>query len=263
MGSNQIAIKEVLNVSIFNYATGAPIFYADYASNTSVETSSERLDLTGGQGNYKLVSFDHTKNAMMKCELPLVDLEFIALLTGKPINIGAVNVPQRDVLTANGSNEITLTQTPVAGTLKVYAKSNARDNGTEQTVGTPGSNVNEYSIVGTTITLNATSGAEGTEFFCTYEYSAPSTTKTMTFTADKFAQYVRIVGEGIVTDQVTGEEFITKFDFKKGKPQGSFTLSMSSQNATVLDITFDLYSVDISDGSGGIDKVYFTMHELA
>ena len=42
--SKQLGIKEVLNLEIFNYATGASLFYADYASNTSIETSAERLD---------------------------------------------------------------------------------------------------------------------------------------------------------------------------------------------------------------------------
>jgi hypothetical protein len=50
MASKQLAIKEVLNLEIFNFTTGKPLFYADYASNTSIESSAERLDLRGGQG---------------------------------------------------------------------------------------------------------------------------------------------------------------------------------------------------------------------
>jgi len=82
--SKQIGIKEVLNLNVKDFSTKDTKFYADYASNTSIEATAERLDLRGGQGNYKLLSFDHTKDMMMRCELPLVDLEFLAYLTGKP-----------------------------------------------------------------------------------------------------------------------------------------------------------------------------------
>lgn len=65
MASNQLGIKEPCNINVTKYsATGNGDFiaYFDYAENTSLETSAERLDLRGGQGNYKLLSFDHTKD---------------------------------------------------------------------------------------------------------------------------------------------------------------------------------------------------------
>jgi hypothetical protein len=222
--SKQLAIKEVLNAQIFDYSTSDLLFYADYASDTSIDSTAERLDLRGGQGNYKLVSFDHTKNMTMKTELPLVDLEFIALLTGKALSIGSVNVPKREILYADASNKITLSATPVSGTLKIYLLSNERDNGTEQTSGSPAT-VNQYSLSGAQATLNSTTAPVSTAFVVTYSYAAPATTRTMTFTADKFARYVRIVGQGIVTDQVTGENYVTVFDILKAKPKNNFTIN--------------------------------------
>lgn len=262
MASKQLGIKEVLNFNVFNYSTGASLFYVDYAGNTSIEMSAERLDLRGGQGNYKLLSFDHTKNATMKCELPLVDLEFIALLTGKPVAVEAKNLNKREVLLSSASNTITLSATPVNGTLKVYLLSGDRDNGTEQTVGNPATTQNAYSIAGAVITLNATTAPQNTKLVVTYDYSAPATTRTMTFTADKFPGYFRITGDGIVTDQVTGETYVVKFDIKKAKPKNNFSITMMSTEATKLNIEFDLYSADVTNQDGSVDKVYFTMHEL-
>jgi hypothetical protein len=260
MASNQLGIKEVLNVNVSEYsATGNGDFvaYFDYATETSLETTAERLDLRGGQGNYKLLSFDHTKENMLKISLPLTDMEFLAFLTGKAMSTGATNVPIREVLTVDGSNEATLSQTPVSGTLKLYLKTNSRDVGTEQTAGTPATTENEYSIATATVTFNATTCPSGTEVVAYYDYSAPATTKTITFTADEFAGYLRLTGDGIVTDQYTGETEVVKFDFKKCKPQNTFTLTMSSTDFTTLEITFDLFSVDV-----GSDKVYCTMHEM-
>lgn len=259
--SKQLAIKEVLNLEIMDFTTGDPIFYADYASNTSIESSAERLDLRGGQGNYKLVSFDHTKNMVMKSSLPLVDLEFVSMLTGKDMVLGTINLHKREVLTVNGSNQVTLAATPVSGTLNIYLLSNDRDNGTEQTEGSTGTQ-NKYSISGQQLTFNVTTCPENTKVVCSYDYEAPATTRTMTFTADKFAGYCRMVGDGIVTDQVTGETYYTKFDIKKVKPKNNFTITMMSTDATKLEIEFDMYSVDVTNDDGSTDKVYCYFHEL-
>jgi len=216
--------------------------------------------LRGGQGNYKLLSFDHTKDMSMTTKMPLVDLNVIGMLTNKAVSIGAVNIPIRDTLTS-ASQIITLTQTPVAGTLKIYLL-NGRDVGVEQTLGLPATTVNTYSISTKTVTLNVTTAPDSTVFVATYSYSAPATTSTTTFTADKFAGYVRIVGTGLVNDQVTGALVPVVFDVKKAKAKNDFTITMNSTSATELSVDYDLYAVDVANGSGGIDKVYVTMHAL-
>jgi len=262
--SKQIGIKEVLNLNVKDFSTKDTKFYADYASNTSIEATAERLDLRGGQGNYKLLSFDHTKDMMMRCELPLVDLEFLAYLTGKPLVVGSANVPKREVLSST-TQTITLAATPVED-LKIYVLEGGegyRDSGTEQVAGTPATNEDEYSISGKTVTLNATTAPDGTYFVVTYKYATTSVdTRTMTMTADKFPGYVSIDGTGIVSDQVDGNEYAVIFECLKAKPKNNWTISMSGTEATVLNIEFDLYSVDQSDGNGGTDKVYVKMYEL-
>jgi hypothetical protein len=91
--SKQFAIKEVINCYLSKYSDDTPICYVDYASDTTFSFEAERLDLRGGQGNYILVSFDHTKSGMMTLEMPLVDLEFLAQLTGNDLTTAAATVP--------------------------------------------------------------------------------------------------------------------------------------------------------------------------
>ena len=196
----------------------------------------------------------------MTTKLPLVDLNVIAMLTSKPVVVGAASVPTRDNL-ISATQVINLSQIPVAGTLKIYLIS-GRDVGVEQTLGLPGTTPNTYSVSGKIITLNVTTCPDGTNLVATYSYSAPTTTVTTTFTADKFAGYVRIVGQGLVTDQITGATVPTVFDVKKCKSLNDFSITMNSTNATELALTFDLYSVDMPNGTGGIDKVYCTMTAL-
>jgi len=257
--SKQLGIKEVLNMDIRDYSTNASKFYADYASNTSIESTAERLDLRGGQGNYKLLSFDHTKDMMMRCELPLVDLEFIAYLTGKPIEDITAIIPTRQVLTVDGSNQVTLlSATPT--NVKIYVKSNSRDNGTELTAGTPATETDEYSISGDTITVH--SSLSGSDIIVNYDYPRADT-RHIEFSADQFPGYVVINGYGIVTDQVDGNNYPVIFKALKAKPKNNWSITMSATEATVLNIEFDLYAIDRSDGAGGIEKIYVDMFELA
>jgi len=235
----------------------------DYASDSSIATTAERLDLRGGMGNYKLLSLDHSKECTFTLEMPLVDLSFLAMLTGKDLDIGAFNVPKRNVLTASAGNTITISATPIAGSLRLWLLEGDRDYGTEQTAGTPASTVNTYSISGRVITLNATTAPENTKIAVEFLYASAATTRTVHFTADKFPIYVTIDGWGRATDQVTGVERDTVFIIKKAKPKNDFTITQKSTEATMLTMVFDLYTVDEDvDGDGTIDKIYLSMSDL-
>jgi hypothetical protein len=259
--SKQIAIKEVLDIWITKYTDDSPVCYIDYATDATFTSDADRLDLRGGKGNFKLVKFDHTKNATFKLEVPLVDLSLLGYLTGKDLNIGSVTLPRREKLTATAASQIVLTSTPT--NLHMYVLSETRDYGTEQVSGTPAT-ANQYVITGGTVTFNATSVPSGTEIICQYDYSSPATTRTITFTADKFPPYVRVCGYGQVTDQIEGSDtIITVFDVKKACPKSNFSITQKSTDATVLTLEFDLYSVDADiDGDGTDEKVYFTMSEM-
>lgn len=259
MASNQLGIKEPCNIVASKYSStgnGDFIAYFDYAENASLETTADKLEISGGIGNFRLLSWDHSKKQTVKISLPIVDLKFLSFIAGKDLSVGATNVPKFEKLTASESNTLILSETPVTGTLKIYAKENDRDDGEEQTAGAT-TNPNEYTITGTTVSLNATSGAEGNQFMVYYDYSAAATTKTITFTADKFAGYMRLTGDGEVTDLVTGLTQYVKFDFKKCKPMGNYNITMSGTAATMLEMEFDLFYVE-----EGSDKVYCTMHEM-
>jgi len=260
--SKQFVFDEVLNITVSKFNTngfgGDPIFYSDYAKSSSVGTSSERLDLRGGQGNYKLYSKDHTKDATFNASFPVVDLEALGELLGKAVITGATNAPNREVLTASATNTITLAETPLTGSLRIYIKDAGRDNGIEQLIGTPATTENTYSIIDKVITLHATSGAEGTVFIAYYEYQTAITAKKISVTANDFPGFIRITGDGVVTDEVDGTKHVVKFDIKKAKVKPNFEFTMTSDGATEMLFECDLYTVEI-DG----DKVFFDTIVLA
>jgi hypothetical protein len=253
----QFAIKEVVNTWLSKYTDDSPICYVDYASDSSFSFESERLDIRGGQGNFLLCSMDHTKKGTFKLDMPLVDLGFLAQLTGQAITLGTANIPTREVLTV-ASGAVHLAATPVSGTLSVYILSNGRDYGTEQTSGSSAV-LNQYTLSGQTVTLNATSCADASRVICEYDYAAPATTNTITFTANNFPEYMKINGIGLWYDEYAGTNKTVVFEVMKAKPKPNFSITQKSTEATMLSMEFDLYTVDDTNG----DKVYLKTYQLA
>jgi len=252
--SKQFGFKEVMNFVMYDFTTGDVILRCDYATDTSIETTAERIQVRGGQGNYKLLSFDHTKDNVMKGELALLDLNAIAHLTGKSLYTGAVSVAKFEDLTVSAGNQITLAATPTAN-LRLYIKSGSRDNGTEQILGNA-STPNQYSITGNLVTLNSSTCASGSGILAYYDYSSSATSRTITFTADKFPSYVRITGDSFGTDAVTGEVNYMKIDIKKAKVKNNWSLTLKSTEVSKLSFEADIFNVDMPSPDGnGTDKV--------
>lgn len=172
------------------------------------------------------MSFDHTKDNVMKGELALLDLEAIAHLTGKSLYTGSVNIAKFEDLIVSAGNQITLAATPAAN-LKLYIKEGSRDNGTAQVLGNA-STPNQYSITGAVVTLNSSTCASGSRIHAYYDYASDSDARTITFTADKFPSYIRITGDSFGTDEVTGEVNYMKIDIKKAKVKNNWSLTLKS-----------------------------------
>jgi len=244
--SNTFAIKEVLDFTVEKYSStgrGDVLFTVDYASQSSVNTTAERLPIRGGQGNYKILDLDHTKDCTFASMLPIVDIKALAVKIGKDITTGATTVPMDETLTTSATNTITLSQTPLVGTLKVYLVTDERDLSTEQVAGDPALNVNEYSISGNIITLNATSAPEGTKVFVSYNYTSGANAQNIKITASDFPGFITIRGRGLVDDDQDGLRVPVTFKVHKAKVQPSFEITMASDSATELDFTTDCYTI--------------------
>ncbi|MFA7204597.1 MAG: hypothetical protein WC188_12920 [Candidatus Caldatribacteriota bacterium] len=249
--SDTFAIKEVLDFNVFEYSStgyGDLLFTVDYAKSSSINTTGERLPIRGGQGNYKIMDLDHTKDCTFNSILPLVDVNALATKLGKAVATGATSATKKEILTTSATNTITLTQTPLTGTLKIYKLAYERDLGAEQTAGTPGTTENKYSIDGKVVTLNATTAPAGSQFICTYEYTSGANAKNIKITASDFPGFITITGRGLVDDDQEGKKVPVSFKVHKAKVQVGFELTMASDAATELDFTTDCYTIINSDG---------------
>jgi hypothetical protein len=244
--SDTFAIKEVLDLNVFTFASsgyGNLLFTVDYAGTTNVNTTGERLPIRGGQGNYKILDLDHSKDCTFVGTFPLIDINALAVKLGKSVTKGAKAVPTKEILSASATNTITLSNTPLANTLKIYKLAFERDLGAEQTVGTPASTENAYSIADDVVTLNATTAPTGTKFIVTYEYTSGANAKNVKITASDFPNFITITGRGLVDDDQEGKKVPVAFKVHKAKVQPAFELTMASDTATNLDFTTDCYTI--------------------
>ena len=261
--SNVFGMKEVLDFTVEKYSSTATrgdlLFKADYATETTLSTKATRLDVRGGQGNYKLMSFDHSKECTYKATLPLIDIKALATKLGRTITTGASKAPITETLVASASNTITLTKAPLASTLKIYLLNGERDFGVEQTVGTPATEPNTYSIAESVVTLNTTTAPAGTKFIASYSYTTGVTSDNIKLTANDFPFYIRITGRGFGTDKETGLQVPMTFDIKKAKVTCDFDFTMTEDKATELAFECDCYTVLDDDGKS---QVYAEINKI-
>ena len=250
--SNTFAIKEVMDFTVEKYSStgrGEMLFYVDYAGNTSVQTTAERLPIRGGQGNFKILDLDHTKDTMFNSMLPIVDVKALATKLGVDVVEGAKAAPKTEILIVGATPTLTLAATPLANTLKIHKMEFERDLKEEQTAGTPASTPNQYSITDKTITLNATTAPAGTKFLVSYEYTAGANTQNIKITANDFPNFITITGTGLVDDDQEGQKIPVTFKIHKAKVQPDFELTMEGSSATELVFNCDCYTILNSEGT--------------
>lgn len=249
--SNTFAIKEVLDFNVFEYSAtgyGDLLFTVDYAKSSNISTTAERLPISGGIGGYRILDIDHSKNCTFGSTLPIVDIKALAVKIGKDVKTAATPATIKEILVANATNKITLSQTPLNNTLKIYKLVKERDLGAEQKLGAPSTKTDEYSISGKEVTLNATTGALGTKFVCTYEYTSGANAINVKITANDFPNFITITGRGLVNDDQDGKIIPISFKVHKAKVKPEFELTMANDNATELDFTCDCYTIINSEG---------------
>ncbi|WP_442636605.1 hypothetical protein [Rossellomorea marisflavi] len=245
----QYGIKEVLDVNILDYASKNPLFFVDYAEATSNENTAERLDLTGGRGNAKQMSFDHSKAGTFQLTVPLVDLKMLAMLSGDDLQEGAGQIFKREVLTvddAGGAPSVTLSHEPIAG-VKIFKLEGLRDTGEE--------------IPATVSAKKAelTGAAADQQVIAFYQYAAPAKSKKVSIKSTKFPKAVEIFGTGLARNQEDELDYPCHLHVFKARPQPNFTFTMSGSDATNLEITFDMYEVKDQKGEGQyIDYIFET-----
>ena len=252
---NQFGIKEVFNLVIADPTKKVgdkddmpkPLYYIDYAETTTNEVSAERIDVRGGHGHFKLLTFDHSKESQLTVNLPLVDIGFLAMIGGSELVQGSADLFHREVVTVEEEETeevIKLSKEPRKDgddySLYLTKLDNTRDFGEE---------ITDFTVDGKNVTINNDVNVEkGDQIVAFYMYEA-SSTKKVTISSRNFPKTVTMYGEGLWTDQSNNVVLPVKAVIHRARPQSEFSLTMSGTEATELELTFDMYGYKDADGN--------------
>ncbi len=230
------ALKDCANLRIDN-AAGKTQMFVNYAKTSSLEFTSDSVFAMNK--NVKAVRFDSNREGTFTTTMEVFPMDIIPLLFGTKFNNETVPFAKREVLNVK-SGSATLTGTPKVGTLQVF-KVEPDDKLThikEQTIGTPTTSPDTYSISSKVITLNATTFPDDNGWIVCY-YFVDTPAKSFKIDNVSFPGGYVIYGDTNLrgTDQV--DEFV-QFKLHNVKPQSNASLTMDVDNIATLEIVWDV-----------------------
>ena len=120
MGLNSnMANREVCDLIFLDYATKKPFLNLDYANVSTTELTGESVFAYGGKGHPKKVQFSGERGGTITIETQIQSAKLWQLITGGDVSKTAKFVVRKEIVTEDGT-EVTLPDTPVAGTVAVY-----------------------------------------------------------------------------------------------------------------------------------------------
>ncbi|HHT97432.1 MAG TPA: hypothetical protein GXZ90_06030 [Clostridiales bacterium] len=230
------ALKDCANLRVDNSA-GKTQMFVNYAKTSSLEFSSDSVFAMNK--NVKAVRFDSNREGTFTTSMEIFPMDMIPLLFGTKFTNETVPFAKREVLKVT-SGSATLIGTPKVGSLQVFKVEND-DKIThikEQSVGTPGTSPDTYSISGQTLTLNATTFPDDNGYIACY-YFVDTPSKSFKVDNISFPGGYVVYGDTNLrgTDQI--DEFV-QFKLHNVKPQSNCTLTMDVDNIATLEIVWDI-----------------------
>lgn len=214
MANNKFGAKEVMDVILYDMATGRPVITFDTLKTSEIEVTSEKVEARGGKGNAKLLTWEINKNAMLRISDALLSPKSLELVSGIATKVGVQTISMRQKtvwelkdgkmtdkgdlfpLSANGSGAITLAFTPKETATNILVYDATDDCGTPLTM-------TGATLSGTTLTVTAAANKKVVVY---YTYDSEATAETYVISSDKFAGSYKMVGQTVVRNASTGKD---------------------------------------------------------
>ena len=219
------ANRKGANIQLRKYSDKSLFAYIDYVNSVAVELTSGRVYATGGDSGARQVGFDDPIEGSIKLSTQIVPIEFVALACSPDGVKDGGEIGIREKLTAT-EGKVTLTKTPVAGTIYVYKEG-------EDITAKPAATT----ATGMEVTVE---GAKAGDAYIAYYIVASEEAKSATFNNDKTPGCYIIYGDTVwkdTNDTVSAEYFKAY----KAMPQKSFSITyQGSGDPLTFEMTFDL-----------------------
>lgn len=229
MKNNTFANREVMDLIIYDYVTNKPFLSIDYANTTSHEISGENTYAYGGKGHPKRVPFSGEKGGTFTIETQLQSSELYSLLTGAELT-NTIDFVKREVLTTADGTTLTLTNTPINGSVFVYKADDDCGKSVEMTVSDK--------------TVTFTTSATAKDKFIVYYQIKRENMDVLKVTTTTFPRLCKIYADTFNKgeDGIIYDELVKVY---KASPQPQFSVSNANTGDPVtVTITFDMMADD-------------------
>lgn len=237
MANGKFGAKEVMDVTLYDMATGKPVVSFDTLKTSSIEVTAEKVYARGGKGNPKLITWELNKEATLTIEDALFTPKSMELVSGLATEKGKQNVYMRQKnefdttgerpvdkgisypLTADESGKIALAYTPneTADKILVYEQDNDCEEAMDMTGAT---------LEGKNLTVAA---AAGKKVIVYYTYETSETAETYVIDSSHFAGTYKLVGDTVVRNQLTGKDEPFQVIIPNLKWTSNFTLGFTAE----------------------------------
>ena len=245
MSMDIYGIRDSANVLVRKKSDKKPLIYADYA--TDIKNDWKTKQVYAKSKSTKAIRWDSEKESTIKMTMEIFDLKWLSMLTGSDFATGKTEMLKREVLTVGVGNTAELISEPKVGSLSLFIlKEDGLTHDKELTVGETATVEGTYAIVTKAITFNETTCPEGSRVVAYYMVDTAETAQTMTIKANAFPYAVDIFMDSMIRDTDQQDKFV-QLHYLNAKAKGDFTLTLSADNVTKLEIEFDLLKDGRSD----------------
>lgn len=219
------ANREVCDLMFVEYKTKKPFLNLDFANTTTTEMSGEAVYAYGGKGHPKRVTFHGERGGTIAFETQMKTAKLYSMITGADIENSAKFL-KRESVKCTEAGKLTVTETPVAGTVNVYKADD--DCGTELTATATGKSI------------SVTDAKQGEEFVVYYIVEITDKVRKINIKSTTFPRAFTVYGD---TYEKTENDEIVPYRMiaYKCSPQTQFSLSCANTgDPATITITCDL-----------------------
>ncbi len=235
MNNKNMVNREVCDLIFVDYSTRKPFLNLDFANVTTTELTGESVFAYGGKGHPKRVQFAGERGGTMTIETQIQTARLWQLITGGETSRSAKFVTRVETAVDENGTSITLVDTPVAGSVVVYADSD--DCGEELAC----------TVTDKVITLS-TALSDGAKVIVYYMKEMTDKVERINIKSTSFPKNFIVYGDTVMKTE-DDEILPYKLTAYKVAPQGNMSLSFSNTgDPGSITITCDL----LADGDDNI-----------
>lgn len=226
------AIKDACNVTVYNRATGKPVFYTEDLNAFNLSLSAETVYAKARGANK--IAFDGALEGSLTFESEVVQFPQLAMILSSDIVKGNVKVGKRVSAEIDAQKKVTLSGViPVTGSISVFTVEDDGKTHIEELGCVPAT-----SGADTSLTLSGTGAIAGAKVVVYYLETKPQT-KSITVKGESQGANYYMYGYTTAKDEFGVNQIMT-VKVNNCKPQRNIELSLSADAPSTFNTTFDV-----------------------